>query len=64
MRSYLMTVHQFFSGDTEFVIEAENKEDAVARGTLYVKQSGKFLVGNCDYNSVKCIKKLQKKKRR
>ena len=63
MNQYLMSVHRYFNPRETFVIEAENKEDAVRKGKIYVRQSSQFFGGNYDLNDVKCIKKINKKKK-
>lgn len=59
MRKYLMEVRHYFSGYEQFVIEAENKLDAVEKGKLYVLQDWKYSGGNYDRNSVRCVKKIK-----
>jgi hypothetical protein len=54
-----MEVRHYFSGYEQFVIEAENKLDAVEKGKLYVLQDWKYSGGNYDRNSVRCVKKIK-----
>ena len=62
MNKYLMSIHHYFHNRTTFVIEANNKKEAVENGKIYVRQSPLFSGGNYDLNDVKCEKKLNKKK--
>lgn len=59
MHKYLMEVRHWFSGYERFVIEAENKEDAVKKGKQYVLTSAKSNWDNYNLNDVRCVKKLK-----
>lgn len=59
-----MGVHHFVTGYETFEIEADDKIDAVRKGKLYVLQHPIYgSGGNYDTNDVKCIKKLNVKKK-
>lgn len=58
---YLLGIRQWFGYETQFVIEAENKNQAIEIGMVYVKRHSPFCSGGYDYNSVRCIKKLKKR---
>ena len=60
MNNYLMAVTGFFTGDVQFVINAENKADAVKKGLEYVRSNPKYGGGNFKRNSVRVVKKLRK----
>lgn len=57
MNTYLITISHFFSGKKYFEIDANNKADAVQKFKEHFRNAG----GNYNMNSVKCVKKLQKK---
>lgn len=62
MNKYLMSIRHYFSGYEQFIVEAENKQDAIFKGLIFVKQNPKFYCGgNYNLDSIKCIKKLQRK---
>ena len=63
MNQYLMSVYRYFNPRETFVIEAENKENAVRKGKIYVRQSPRFFGGNYDLNDVRCVKKINKNKK-
>lgn len=55
-----MEVRRYFLGYEQFVIEAENKKDAVEKGKLFVKRSWQYDSSNYNTNDVRCVKKLKK----
>ena len=59
MHKYLMEVRRYFYGYEQFVIEAENKQDAVEKGKLYVLRNWKYSGGNYNCNDVRCVKKMK-----
>lgn len=61
MNAYLMTVTGFFAGDVQFVINAENKADAVKKGLEHVRSNPKYGGGNFKRDSVRVVKKLRNK---
>ena len=64
MNTYLMAVKHYFSGEETFEVQAENKADAVTAGTHLVSTSPHYTVGgNYDKRSVRCVKKIQPKKK-
>lgn len=63
MHTYLMAVYHYFNGYENFEIEAENKKDALCKARIHVLSNSKYDGGNYDKNDIKCIKKLQKKKK-
>ena len=54
-----MEVRRYFYGYEQFVIEAENKQDAVEKGKLYVLRNWKYSGGNYNCNDVRCVKKMK-----
>lgn len=62
MNKYLMAVYHYFRGYQQFEIEADNKQDAIAKARVYVRQSPLYSGGNYDTNDIKCLKKTKKKK--
>lgn len=60
MHKYLMEVRHYFLGYEQFIIEAENKTDAVEKGKLFVLRNWKYGGGNYNRNDVRCVKKLKK----
>ena len=57
MHEYLLSVQHFFLGEYRFQVVAENKVDAIIKGTEYVNRVlGK---DNCFPDTVKVIKKLK-----
>lgn len=63
MNKYLMAVYHYFNGYQQFTIEAKNKKEALNKGRTYVLQNPLYLGSNYDTNDVKCIKKLNNKKK-
>ena len=61
MNRYLMSVRRFFSGEEAFEVEAENKSEALEKGSREFTQSPRCFGGNYDLGSFKVIKKLQVK---
>ena len=60
MNKYLMRIKHYFSGWTQFEIEAENKQDAVVRAKEYCRKTPEYSIGkNYDFDSIECIKKLR-----
>lgn len=60
MNRYLMKVYHFFRGYEPFEIDAESKEDAVAKGKEYVKNDAYYSHGgNYKLDDVICVKKLK-----
>lgn len=62
MNKYLMGIHRFCNGYETFEIEAENKQDAKEKASIFVRQNWKYDGGNYDLNDIKCIKKINQKK--
>lgn len=56
MHEYLMEVTHYFLGRQRFQVVAENKADAIEKGTEYIKKFGK---DNYYMDSVKVVKKLK-----
>ena len=62
MNRYLMRIRGYFSGWKEFEIDAENRQDAVTRGTEYCRSQPEYAHGgNYDLRSIECVKKLKSK---
>lgn len=63
MNRYLMRIKHYFSGWSQFEIEAENKQDAVIRAAEYCRKTSEYCIGgNYDFNSIECVKKDQSKR--
>ena len=62
MNKYLMAVYHYFRGYQHFEIDADNKQEAIAKGHIYVCQSPLYSGGNYDTNDIKCVKKIQKER--
>lgn len=56
MNKYVVNVYRYFSGYQEFIVEAENKSDAIEKIKAKVKISGN---GNYNINDIKIVKKLK-----
>lgn len=56
MNKYVVNVYRYFSGYQEFIVEAENKSDAIEKTKVKVKISGD---GNYNINDIKIVKKLK-----
>lgn len=59
MNRYLMSVNHFFSGEETFEVEAENKAEALSKGSKEFIQSPRCSGGNYDRSSFKVVKKLK-----
>ena len=57
MNKYLVAIRYFFEGYRTFVIEADNKSDALIKGKEYVRRIGG---GNYNLDDTKVIKKIKK----
>ena len=54
-----MRIEGYFSGWKQFEIEAENKQDAIAKAKEYCRSHSEYgHGGNYKLNSIECIKKL------
>lgn len=62
MNTYQMSIPHFAGGLDYFTVEANSKEEAVAKGIAYAKSSPNYWGGNWYCDKVKCVKKIQKKK--
>lgn len=58
MNKYLVKIFHWFGSPKQFVIEGENKQDALDRARIYVES---YEFDDYNRNSVKVIKKLQNK---
>ena len=58
MNKYLIEIAKFFGGTKEFIIEAENKQEALEKAKAYVEKSYEF--DNCKTSTIRVVKKLQK----
>lgn len=62
MNRYLMGIQKWTHAEYTFVIEANNKEDAVIKGKAFANRDPEFgFGGNYKLDTVRVIKKLQKK---
>lgn len=61
MNSYVMSIHKYPGIREKFVIEAENKREAISKGLVFVAQNPKYISSQYDINDVRCEKKLRKK---
>ena len=59
MHKYLMEIRHFFRGNEQFVIEAENKADALVKAKEHVDTDPHFFGGNYDKDIIKCVKKMK-----
>jgi hypothetical protein len=56
-----MKIKSYFSGWKQFEIEAENKQDAIAKAKEYCKNHPEYGIGgNYKLNSIECIRKERK----
>ena len=58
MHKYLMEIRQYFLGYEQFIIEAENKTDALTKAKEYAEKHICW-GGNYDLKSIRCVKKLK-----
>ena len=59
MNRYLMRIKGYFSGWKEFEIDAENKQDAIAKANDYCKRHSEYGIGgNYKLDSIECVKKM------
>ena len=58
MHKYLMEIRHYFSGYEQFIIEAEDKGDALVKAKEYAEKHICW-GGNYDMKSIKCVKKLK-----
>lgn len=63
MNTYLMSIEHFFRGIEKFEVNASSKADAISVAKLYVNRNPHFSGGNYRKDSIKVIKKLNKKKK-
>jgi len=59
-----MSIEHFLGFLEYFTVEAENKSDAIYKGIEYVKKSEHFSIGNHYANTVRCVKKINSKKKK
>ena len=65
MNKYIMAVRHYFAGWEEFEIEAENKQDALVKSKEFLNKSSKYSCGgNYNLKDIKCIKKINIKKKK
>lgn len=62
MNVYLLKVRRWFGGYNEFTVEAEDKEEALEKGRIFVCQNTSFHSGSHDLNDVSVIRKVPKRK--
>ncbi len=60
MNKYQMSVHRYDDKKETFVVEAEDKKEALEKGKKFVLQNPKYTWHEYDLNDVKCDKKLKK----
>lgn len=59
-----MSIRKWTTAEDFFMIEAENKADAVAKGKVYADRDPVFgFGGNYKLESVRVVKKIQQKKK-
>lgn len=58
MHKYLMEIRHFFLGYEPFIVEAENKVEALVVAKEYAKNHINW-GGNYDMKSIRCVKKLK-----
>ena len=61
MNQYLMEIKRWFAGSSQFVIEAENKADALEKAKAYVCKTQPYCFGDYNKNDIRCVKKLKPK---
>lgn len=65
MNKYVMAVRHYFLGWKEFEIEAENKQDALVKSKEFLNKSSEYSCGgNYNLRDIKCIKKINIKKKK
>ena len=62
MNVYLLKVRRWFGGYDEFTVEAVNKEEALSKGEIFVRQSTEFSLGSHNLNDVSIIRKVPNRK--
>lgn len=61
MHQYQMEIKRWFGGYEPFVIEADNKANALAKAKVYVCQNPPYCWGDYNINDIRCVKKLKPK---
>lgn len=61
MHQYQMEIKRWFGGYVSFVIEADNKADALAKAKEYVCRTQPYCFDDYNRNDVRCVKKLKPK---
>lgn len=62
MNCYKTSINHYSGAVEFFEIEAADKTDALAKAKDYVRKCGHFWGGNYYENTIKCVKKIQKKR--
>ena len=55
-----MSINHYSGAKEQFEIEALNKTDAVEKAKEFARNNTRFWGGNYPFDSIKCIKKIQK----
>lgn len=63
MNTYLMSIEHYFRGIEKFEVNASSKEDAIFVAKIQCKKDPHFSIGgNYKFDSIKVVKKINKKK--
>lgn len=62
MNVYLCKVLKWFGGYDEFTVSAENRDVALKKGCIFVRQSGSFSGDRHNLNEVRVVKKIPLRK--
>lgn len=62
MNVYLLKVRKWFGGYDEFTVEAVDKEEALRKGKIFVRQSTRFSLGSHNLDDVSIVRKVPKRK--
>lgn len=61
MNNYLMRIQSYFGAWEQFIIKAENKQDALIKAKTHCKNHHIYgHGGNYKFDSIECIKKMKK----
>lgn len=62
MNIYILKVPRWFGGCDEFTVEAENKDEALRKGRIFVHQHTTFSLGTHKLNDVSVVRKVPSRK--
>lgn len=61
MNQYLMSIPHFAGSKDHFIVEANSKEEALAKAKEVARKDHKYYGGNWYFEKITCVKKIQKK---